>query len=162
MTNSGTQVQLGVNAKTQISPGNFVTGNLTYFSTPKKGGNPIVFANAGPLWERGTLWVQPQVRFAGNWFDGDAGVVALWAGQDWLGLSWSIDCEHIFGGKESNYFGYYAMDRKLGSITIGAHVEQVDDLYQVGPHFKYGGLKVQHLLGSGKNNVRIGMSVDIK
>jgi hypothetical protein len=162
MTNSGTQVQLGVNAKSAIGLGNYLTGNLTYFSTPSKGGNPVVFAYAGPLWERGTLWIQPQVGYVGNWFDDDGGVVALWAGQNWLGMGWSLDCEHIFGGQESNYFGYYATDKKFGPFTVGAHVEQVDELYQAGPHIKFGGLKVQHFTGNGKNNIRIGMTIDIK
>lgn len=161
--NTGTQISIGLTTSEAIADSTALTGDVIVFSVPENDGDPMYFVYGGlkhRFVDESGGWIQPVIGYAGNWFPYDGLVMGVWAGQSRYGLDLSFDGEFVVGGGVVDVFGYHAIDRAFGPVKLGVHAEHVNEILQVGPHLKYGGMKLQYFVGAGKEALRFNASVN--
>lgn len=134
----------------------------------------LFFLYAGPRFRIAPwLSIAPQIGSVVGWnsHDGVLPLISVWNWIDFSHLHFFVegDVYPDFTGGKASYYGLYIVDYdRLGIVSIGGQVEQVDASVNVGPHI--GAPLGDHVwvqvdyhrgLGDGSNNLRLNLNVSL-
>lgn len=104
------------------------------------GADPFYFLYTGPGFQlTDWWWTSPRVGMVMNWptYGDAAPIYSVWNSFSLRDgdISFFTETEiYQLHGGGSDYYGLYWADFNVKSLSLGAHVEQVDDHVTIGPH----------------------------
>jgi len=135
---NGAQIQAGIGGHVPVyGEAVALRASGMLFTVPE---NKLImfFAYAGPVFSPADwFWIAPQVGYAANWMETDAGIGSVWIGFSFFRGQLTIFTENeaIFNHKKADYYGYHAVDyNPLDWVNVGVQIEAVNRLATFGPH----------------------------
>jgi len=137
----GAQIQAGIGGSIPVhGEAIALRASGMLFTVPE---NKLImfFSYAGPVFAPVEwFWIAPQIGYAANWMETDAGIGSVWIGFSFFQGKLTIFTENeaIFNHKKADYYGYHAVDyNPLDWVNAGIQVEAVNRLATFGPHIGF-------------------------
>lgn len=138
---NGAQIQAGIGGHVPLrGEGIAFQASGMIFTVPE---NKMIvfFSYAGPVFAPVEwFWIAPQIGYAANWMETDAGIASVWMGFSFFEgqLTLFTENEAIFNHKRADYYGYHSVDyNPLDWVNLGIQVEAVNRLATFGPHIGF-------------------------